>query len=105
MDTPGMRELQLWSAAGGFEATFEDIERLATSCRFSDCRHSGEPGCAVFQALERGVLTPEHFENYQKLQRELAYLERKVDARAGLEEKRRIKGIMKEYRRRVKGKE
>ncbi len=105
LDTPGMRELQLWSAAGGFETTFEDIETYAASCRFSDCRHAGEPGCAVSEALSRGDLTAQHFDNYQKLQRELAYLERKVDTRAGIEEKRRIKGIMKEYRRRVKGKE
>jgi ribosome biogenesis GTPase len=105
LDTPGMRELQMWSVDAGFEATFEDVEAVAGGCRFSDCQHDEEPGCAVRAAIEAGEFTPEHLANYRKLQRELLYLERKIDVRAGLEEKRRIKGIMKEYRRRMKGRE
>ena len=59
IDTPGMRELQLWSADAGLSAAFDDVERLAAECRFRDCTHASEPGCAVRQAVESGVLAPE----------------------------------------------
>lgn len=71
IDTPGMRELQLYS--GDLSKTFEDIEELAAGCRFQNCKHLTEPGCNVRQAIEQGILSEERFASYQKLQRELAY--------------------------------
>lgn len=72
IDTPGLREMQLWDEGDGLAQTFDDIEDLAGSCRFADCRHAGEPGCAVKEALESGKLEPSRFKNYQKMHRELA---------------------------------
>jgi ribosome biogenesis GTPase len=74
MDTPGLRELQLWGEESNVEGAFEDIEALARECRFRDCRHELEPGCAVRAALEEGTLDPERLRNFQKLQRELRFL-------------------------------
>lgn len=99
IDTPGMRELQLWDASGGISNSFEDIETLATDCRFRDCRHDQEPGCAVAAALLDGRLDRGRFESYEKLQRELLYLERKQDVRARSEEQRKWKIISKDQRR------
>jgi ribosome biogenesis GTPase len=82
LDTPGMRELQLWEADSGFEAAFQDLESLAERCRFTDCAHGREPGCAVRAALADGTLDLERFESWRKLQRELERLARKQDARA-----------------------
>jgi ribosome biogenesis GTPase len=82
LDTPGMRELQLWDAAEGLNATFEDVEALAAQCRFSDCAHGREPDCAVRAALAEGTLDAERYESWRKLQRELERLARKQDARA-----------------------
>ena len=98
IDTPGMRELQLWESQTGLAGTFGDIDEFASDCRFSDCRHAGEPGCAVVEAVTRGQLTEDRLQGYQKLQRELAHLERKQDARAQSREKRRMKSIMKSLR-------
>jgi ribosome biogenesis GTPase len=70
LDTPGMRELQLADCSQGLSETFSDIEELATQCRFSDCSHQCEPGCAVQQALEKGHLDPRRLKNYHKLLRE-----------------------------------
>ena len=70
MDTPGMRELQITDAKEGIKLTFADIESLAESCRFSDCQHENEPGCAVNIALKNGDLTQRRLDNYRKLQRE-----------------------------------
>lgn len=70
LDTPGMRELQLTDCFQGLSQTFADIEELATQCRFSDCNHQSEPGCAVQQALEKGYLDPRRLKNYRKLLRE-----------------------------------
>ena len=72
LDTPGMRELQLADCSAGVEATFADIEALAASCRFGDCRHDAEPGCAVLAALESGELDERRLRNYHKLMREQA---------------------------------
>jgi ribosome biogenesis GTPase len=74
MDTPGLRELQLWGDESDVDGAFEDIEALARECRFRDCRHKLEPGCAVRAALEEGTLDPERLRNFQKLQRELRFL-------------------------------
>ncbi len=75
IDTPGMRELGLWDASTGIEKTFSDIEALASKCRFSDCSHSGEPGCAVLAAIEKGELSKERLFSFKKLQSENAYAE------------------------------
>jgi ribosome biogenesis GTPase / thiamine phosphate phosphatase len=81
LDTPGMRELQLWDSADGLEQTFADVAELILQCRFSDCGHSTEPGCAVRASLADGTLPSERWEAYDKLQRELKALEIRHDAR------------------------
>jgi ribosome biogenesis GTPase len=71
IDTPGMRELSLYT--GDLSKTFEDIEELSRQCKYNDCSHTSEPGCAVRQAIKSGALSEKRFENYLKLQREIAY--------------------------------
>lgn len=100
MDTPGMRELQLWDADEGLQGTFEDIEVLAGQCRFNDCTHAGEPGCAVEAAIGNGSLDEGRYRSYVKLQRELNYLARKEDKRARLAEKEKWKKITQSARSR-----
>jgi ribosome biogenesis GTPase len=99
LDTPGMRELQLAEATGGIEEAFDDLFGLFARCRFSDCAHDREPGCAVNEALREGRLEPERWKSYQKLQRELAMLERKLDARARSEERKKWKQWEKSRRK------
>jgi ribosome biogenesis GTPase len=99
IDTPGMREIQIWAGDEGLQETFTDIERLAQQCRFQDCQHECEPGCAVQQALEDGTLDAQRFLSYQKLQKELDYLARKQDQKASLIEKERWKKITKSLRK------
>lgn len=89
IDTPGLREVQLWTADDGLAKTFDDIEALAQSCRFSDCQHQAEPGCAVKAALESGALEDVRFESWLELQRELARLQRPSGERGHAETKRR----------------
>jgi ribosome biogenesis GTPase len=93
IDTPGMRELQLWDAADAAKDTFEDIDTLAASCHFSDCRHRDEPRCAVKAAVEAGELPAERLGGYLKLQDELRAFEARRDVRAQIEDKRRAKVI------------
>lgn len=81
LDTPGMRELQLWADQSALEETFGDVAELAAQCRFSDCAHGSEPGCAVRAALADGRLPEVRWESYRKLQRELRSLAIKQDAR------------------------
>ncbi len=99
IDTPGMRELEPSQAEEGLGETFEDIEELVLQCRFSNCRHETEPGCAIKKALEEGELDPRRLENYQKLQREQAYQERKHDLAAQLREKERWKKLTSRHKR------
>jgi ribosome biogenesis GTPase / thiamine phosphate phosphatase len=99
LDTPGLRELQLWDVAGGLEQTFDDVVALAGACRFGDCSHESEPGCAVRQALRDGSLTPERFESWRKLERELGRLERRLDARARAEHSHQIRKEARQRRR------
>jgi ribosome biogenesis GTPase / thiamine phosphate phosphatase len=89
LDTPGLRELQLWETADGLSETFSDVEELASRCRFSDCAHRTEPGCAVQAALDDGTLAFGRWASYRKLQRELAHLERRLDKRLQSEERKR----------------
>lgn len=96
IDTPGMRELQLWAGERGLQGAFEDIEELAPYCRFRDCRHENEPGCAVKEAIASGTLPQERFDSYVKLQKELALLEAKQQYKPSFIEKRRYKKMMNE---------
>ncbi|MCA1031226.1 ribosome small subunit-dependent GTPase A [Bacillus timonensis] len=100
IDTPGMRELQLWEADSSMSHSFQDIEEIAQHCRFRDCSHSGEPGCAIQTAIESGELDEKRYQSYVKLQKELAYLERKTEIRAQLAEKEKWKKITKSVRHR-----
>ena len=65
IDTPGMRELQLWEGSEAIQTTFSDIEELATTCRFRDCKHENEPGCAVYSAIENGLITINRLKSYK----------------------------------------
>jgi ribosome biogenesis GTPase len=99
IDTPGMRELQLWDADGeGLSQAFDDIQLLAQGCRFRDCRHEAEPGCAVHAAMAKQELSAERFESYLKLRRELKFVERKQDVFARIEENRKWKRMHKAAR-------
>jgi ribosome biogenesis GTPase len=102
IDTPGLRELQLWEAEEGLEEVFEDVVELASRCRFSDCRHETEPGCAIRAALAEGRLDPERWESYLKLERELEHLERRLDKRLQADEGRRWRRMNVEMRRRLR---
>lgn len=104
IDTPGMRELQLWDAGETMGGTFGDIELRASGCRFRDCRHRQEPGCAVRAAVETGHLTPGRLESYHKLQSEQAHQSRQADQRAQIEERRRWKVLTKAANKRIKEK-
>jgi ribosome biogenesis GTPase len=99
IDTPGMRELQLWVAEEGLEEAFEDVVELETQCRFSDCAHETEPGCAIREALAEGRLAPDRWESFLKLERELQHLERRLDKRAQAEQRRRWRAINLDLRR------
>jgi ribosome biogenesis GTPase len=99
LDTPGMRELGLWADESSLDTTFDDVTSLAADCRFSDCAHESEPGCAVLEAVETGALAPERLEAYRKLGRELAHLARRDDPRLQAEQRRHWKKINVEYRR------
>ena len=77
IDTPGMRELQLWMSESDFAGSFSDIEEFAVNCRFNDCTHNNEPGCAVKAAIELGALLPERLTSYCKMLRELKYLDQR----------------------------
>jgi len=98
IDTPGLRELQLWGETQSVQDTFQDITELAAACKFTDCSHDTEPGCAVSQALQDGYLDQGRYESYIKLQREIAYLKRKEDPKAQRAEKDRWKKIHKEVK-------
>jgi len=93
IDTPGLREAQLWEGEEALGDVFEDIEQLALTCRFTDCGHATEPGCAVKAALAAGSLDAARFRSYLKLQRELRAVAAKTDARIRLEERRKWKQI------------
>jgi ribosome biogenesis GTPase / thiamine phosphate phosphatase len=103
IDGPGIRELQLWDAGDGVAAAFADIAELAAACRFRDCRHAGEPGCAVGAAVAAGALAAERVAGYLKLRREVAALAARQSGAAAREEKRRWRIIHKAMRRMSRG--
>jgi ribosome biogenesis GTPase len=98
LDTPGMRELQLWGDEEGLDGAFPEIAELATACRFRDCAHEDEPGCAVRAAVADGSLEAERFESWRKLQRELRWLASRQDAQLRAAEKSKWKAIHKSMR-------
>ena len=95
IDTPGMRELQVWGEEEGLKLVFDDIEKLALNCRFKNCTHTVEPGCAIAEALKNGSLEPKRFESYVKLQNEFSYVSDRQTMKAGAIEKARWKTISK----------
>ena len=94
LDTPGMRELAIWDP-DGVDQSFKDIDELAASCRFGNCQHNGEPGCAIAAALVEGSLEASRFEAWRRLEREARHQLRRVDALARAEERRKWKAIRK----------
>jgi ribosome biogenesis GTPase len=103
IDTPGLREIQLWEVGGSIGSTFADIEALAAGCHFGDCRHETEPRCAVRRAATEGALPAERLESYLKLRREADHVAEKQDKLAQLQNKRKWKTIHKSMRHFSKG--
>lgn len=99
IDTPGLRSVGLDPGGEGLDAAFAEVAELARGCRFRDCRHSGEPGCAVEAAAADGRLDPDRWESYRRLGRELRYRELAADAGAAAAERKRWRGIHKEIKR------
>jgi ribosome biogenesis GTPase len=98
LDTPGIREVGLVDAEEGVSLVFDDIERLIQDCRFNDCRHDNEPGCAIQAALESGVLDPARWDHFEKLGMEMAAAEAKAEQVAKNEERRRLVALQKGHR-------
>ncbi len=99
IDTPGMRELQLWAGQDSVDQAFEEISHLAANCRYRDCGHAGESGCAVEAAVAAGEISPERWASYRKLSAETRHYEVMADRFAALEQKRKWKVIHKAPRR------
>jgi ribosome biogenesis GTPase len=95
LDTPGMRELGLWSSGEGLSEAFADVGQLAAECRYRDCRHEQEPGCAVRRAVADGTLDTGRFESWRKLQKELHWLAVRQDERLRAAEQAKWKAIHK----------
>lgn len=102
IDTPGLRGLQLWDAEEGLERAFAEVEALIPHCRFADCEHRTEPGCAVLDALADGRLEPRRWESYCKLQRELRHLAAKQDVLLRIADRDKWKQISREARSRTR---
>jgi ribosome biogenesis GTPase len=104
IDTPGMRELQLWSADEGLQETFDDIEARAADCFFKDCGHDSEPRCAVKAAVAEGTIPEERLQSYLKLQREQRQLAARQDALAQQAIKRQARAGAKALQKRIQEK-
>ena len=102
IDTPGLRELQLWDRGDGVGEAFADVEELAGACRFNDCAHTREPGCAVIAAVECGELAPERLQSWRKLQKELRAIAIRHDVHLRKEEARKWRLIAREGRARAR---
>lgn len=98
VDTPGLRELQLWGDENSLADSFPDVEEYAGQCRFNDCRHDSEPGCAVTRAVADGRLSADRLESWRRLRRELAYLARKADPAVARAERDKWRSIAKARR-------
>jgi ribosome biogenesis GTPase len=105
IDTPGMRELQLWTSDTGVVEAFDDIAALADDCHFADCGHETEPRCAVKQAVAEGRLDAARLESYHKLQKELSYLATRQDALAQQGQKKKLRAIFRAIRKQEQSKE
>jgi ribosome biogenesis GTPase len=105
IDTPGIREIQLWSEQDDISSSFQDIEQLARECRFHDCSHGSEPGCAVQRAIAEGLIDSERFHNYKKLLKETSYLAARQDGKTRVEEKLKWKKISQWQKQYKKNKE
>ena len=99
VDTPGLREIQLWSADDGIQEAFADVDELAADCRFNDCAHMREPGCAVQAAIDEGRLPRERLQSYRALHRELRRLAAKQDARLRSEERKQRAAFARSLRK------
>jgi len=99
MDNPGIREVGLWNATEGLDTTFADIADLALNCRFRDCTHVEEPGCAVLDAVEENTLAVARLQSYRSLQKELRSNIQRRDAAARHEERRRTSTIQRTVRK------
>jgi ribosome biogenesis GTPase len=102
IDNPGMRELQLWDDGVDLDGTFSDISDLANGCRFRDCSHRQEPGCAVQAALVDGRLSPGRFKSHGKMHRELAYLEAQQDPQVERARKDELKRLFRQVNKVVR---
>lgn len=102
IDSPGLRAVGVWVDGGGIDAAFADVAALSDECRFSDCGHAGEPGCAVAAAIDAGDLDPRRLDSYRKLQREAAWIEQRHDARQRAAERRVWAARSREARRRAR---
>ncbi len=98
IDTPGLREVGLWRSESGLTQTFPDIDELARKCRFHDCAHGTEPGCAVQAAIGAGTLSRGRFDSYEQLSKELEHLERRMDPEQDSNQKKRWKAIHRNVR-------
>jgi ribosome biogenesis GTPase len=103
IDTPGLREIQLWGTGDELSGVFTDIDSLAQSCKFNDCTHASEPGCSVLEAIELGMIDIKRLESYQKLQKELQYLDTKVNENAALAKRQNDRKFGKYYKQVVEG--
>lgn len=104
LDTPGMRELGLWAGDAGLDQAFADIASLAAGCRFGDCRHQAEPGCAVLEAVEQGALDAGRLESWHKLQREAEWIASRSDPVLAKERKDRWKALIRAGEARIRDK-
>jgi len=102
IDTPGLRGVGLWAASEGVERTFSDVEELAANCRFTDCAHESEPGCAVREAIAQGAVTERRLTSYRKLARENAWMAARTDKRLAAERERAWRDVAKQHRQRYR---
>lgn len=102
IDTPGMRSFGLLDTERGLDDTFADVASVAANCRFRDCHHTGEPGCAVATAIDAGDLDADRLDNLHKLERELAAIERRRDPAAAREERARMRALNRSFRDRTR---
>jgi ribosome biogenesis GTPase len=104
IDSPGLREIQLWEGEAGLADSFPDIAELALRCRFADCQHEAEPGCAVLEALGRGALSEGRWQSFRKLKREVQHFDARRDVRLQEEERRKARTLSKQLRIRLQEK-
>jgi len=102
IDTPGMREIQIWEGSDGLSDSFKDVEEYFTQCKFSDCKHDTEPGCAVKKAINSGALDADRFDNYLKLQKEIKWFEIRKEKKAKSDESKKWKKVSVDSRKRKK---